>query len=415
MRIETLCTGDELLTGLTLDSNGAFLQASLLECLGLRVSRSTVVGDEEEEMVKALVEASARAKLLVVSGGLGPTADDITVACAAKAAELPLVFSAEIFQSIEARAQSLGFRLTEAAKKQAWVPRGARYVLNKRGSAPMVQLRIGACEVFLLPGVPCEFRAFVEEELLKHVEERCLEEGGPVFRRLRRLQCMGLPESLVEEALAGVVAAFPEAKIGFRVHSPAVEVKLLCEGQTAEALAQLEAAVVSKAKEALGLAVFAEGEASLGECIAALLLERGQTLGVAESCTGGQLAAALTAVAGASQCFKGGAVVYTGEAKRLWGGLSEEFLKTHGEVSAETTRWLAHNIRGQLGTDWGLAVTGYAGPTGEAGLFFLACAGPGLLREAKIFWPGTRKEVQVLAAARALELLRRCLLELPIS
>jgi len=417
MRIETLCTGDELLTGLTLDSNGAFLQKCLLERLGLQISRSTTVGDEREEIIKALLESSARAKVLVVSGGLGPTADDLTVECAAQAAGLPMAFSAEVFQSIEARARRLGFHLTEGAKKQALIPQGARFVLNKLGSAPMVQLRLGECEIFLLPGVPREFRAFVEEVLVEALEARCMPPEGRTFRRLRRLQCMGLPESLVDEAMAEVAKGFPEVKVGFRVRFPGVEVKLLCEARTAQALAKLETAVVSKAHEVLGPAIFGEEELGLGACVARLLLERGQTLAVAESCTGGHLAAALTAEPGASQCFLGSAVAYTGKAKQVWAGLSKEALAESGEVSAKVTRLLAESVRERLQTDWGLAVTGYAGPAGEqVGLFFVACVGPqGEEEEARIFWPGARQETQAMAAARALDVLRRRLLKLPES
>jgi len=393
-----------------------------------------VVGDERGELVGALREAAARAQVLVVSGGLGPTADDLTVACAAQAAGLPLAYSADIFQSIEARAQRLGFRLTEAAKKQAWIPQGARYVLNRVGSAPMVHLRMASCEVFLLPGVPREFRAFVEGALLGWLEECLLPSTPPLlpspsppaegrmFRKLRRLQCMGLPESLIDEAMAPIAAAFPAVRVGFRVRFPAVEVKLLCEAGTVEALAQLEGGVVAAARKALGVAVFGEGEEGLGEGLVDLLLERGQTVGVAESCTGGQVAAELTARPGASRCMLGSAVAYTAKAKRLWVGLSEEALGVHGEVSAETTRLLAQGVRERLETDWGLAITGYAGggrvasppppPEEQAGLFFIACMGPrGVLREARVFWPGARKEVQRMAAAQALNLLRLCLLE----
>jgi len=155
-----------------------------------------------------------------------------------------------------------------------------------------------------------------------------------------------------------------------------------------------------------------EGALSLGECITQLLLAKGQTLGVAESCTGGHIAAALTAGAGASQCFLGSAVAYTGKAKCLWAGLSAKALEAYGEVSAPTTRLLAEGVRKTLEADWGLAVTGYAGPTGEkVGLCFVACAGPnGLLQEASLCQPGPRTQVQAMAAAHALEVLRRCLL-----
>ena len=399
------------MTGLTLDGNGSFLQAYVLEHLGLRISRATTVGDEKEEITKALLEISARADVLVVSGGLGPTADDLTAECAAQAAQLPMVLSAEILQSLEARARRLGFRLTEGAQKQALIPQGARYVLGTLGSAPMLQLRIADCEVFLLPGIPHEFRAFVEENLLGFLEARCLPQEGRLFRKLRRLQCMGLPESLVDEAMAPVAASFPEVKVGFRARMPGVEVKLLCEAKTPKALAKLEEAVLAKTYQALGPVVFGEGELSIGECLTGLLLERGQTLGVAESCTGGHIAAALTAKAGASRCFLGSAVVYSGKAKHLWAKVPKEALEAHGEVSAEAARLLAQGARHTLGADWGLSAVGYAGPTGEAGLFFLACAGPhGFLREARAFWPSERKAFQAMVAARALHLLRSCLL-----
>ncbi|MCL2179059.1 MAG: CinA family nicotinamide mononucleotide deamidase-related protein [Cystobacterineae bacterium] len=415
MRIETLCTGDELLTGQTLDGNGAFLQTCLLERLGLRVSRSTVVGDEREELVEALQAASLRAQLLVVSGGLGPTVDDLTVACAAQAAGVPLVFSPEVFQSIEARAQRLGFHLTEGAKKQALLPQGARHTLNALGSAPMVHMHIGRCEVFLLPGVPREFRAFMEGPLLQHLEAHLPPPsgGGRIFRKLYRLQCIGLPESLLDEAMAPIAAAFPEIKLGFRVRFPTVEVKFLCEASGEGALAELGEGVVGKARKALGVVAYGEGEATLAGVVVELLWGRGETVALAESCTGGHVAAELTAVGGASRCLVGGVVAYTAKAKRIWGGLSEEVLGVQGEVSAETTRLLAQGVRGCLGTHWGLAVTGYA-DGGQAGHFFVACAGPGgVLREEKVVWPGARVDIQRMAAARALNMLRLCLLGAP--
>jgi len=417
MRVEVLCTGDELLTGLTVDTNSPYFMERLVP-LGEQVARATIVGDVREEILDALRTVGSRADVVLVSGGLGPTADDLTAACAAEAAGVPLVESAEAMAALEARFARRGIVLTPNNRRQALVPQGAQVVLNPNGSAPMFCLRLGRATAFFVPGVPREYRHLVDAEVLPRIRRLRGERPDSGFLAFRLLRTVGLPESHLDARVAPVAAAHPDVTFGFRTHAPENHLKLMARGRTqAEADAALAAAEAAS-RAVLGGHVFGQDDDRHAAVVGALLLSRQQTVALAESCTGGRIADLLTSVPGASAWFPGGAVVYANAMKEVWVGVRAETLKAHGAVSEAVAREMAEGVRRATGATWGLSVTGIAGPTGGSeekpvGTVYTALAGPGGTAAQKHRFPGDREQVRTFSAAAALESLRHALLETP--
>ncbi|MCU0702138.1 MAG: CinA family nicotinamide mononucleotide deamidase-related protein, partial [Myxococcaceae bacterium] len=329
MRIETLCTGDELLTGLTADTNSRFFQTLLLERLGLTVRRSTVVGDVKADLVEVLNTLAARCDVVLVSGGLGPTTDDLTAESAAEAAGVELVEDAAVMAHIRARFERRGIALTENNRRQARVPRGAEAVLNDEGSAPLIVQRRGACTLFFVPGVPREYRHLVERHVVPRIAALAALAPGEVTR-LTLLKTMGLPESHLDAKMAPLRAAHPGVTFGYRTHAPENHLKLLATAPTASAAEAAVAAAERDARAVLGDVVFGTGDETLAGVLGARLLERRFTLAVAESCTGGLVSAACTEVPGASAWFVGGGATYAPSAKTAWAGVTPALIASAG-------------------------------------------------------------------------------------
>jgi nicotinamide-nucleotide amidase len=420
MRVELLCTGDELVTGLTPDTNSPYLEARLFE-LGIKVQRVVLVGDVREDITLTLREAAARADVVIVSGGLGPTADDFTAECAARAAGVQLVEDARTLQFLRERAAKRGRELTPNVARMAYVPDGAEVVPNPVGAAPLFILRLGGCRLFFLPGVPREYRALVDGEVLPRV--RTLLEGRPsrIHRAFRLLHTVGVPESVLDARVMPLAVAHPRVVFGFRTHAPENQLKLMAEAPSqAEAEAALAAAEAATRRE-LGTAVYGADRDTYIGVVARLLTEARATVALAESCTGGLIASQLTSVSGASAFLVGGAVVYTERMKTAWAGVSTELLERHGAVSRPVAEAMAEGIRAACGTTYGVSVTGYAGPTGgtpedPVGTVYCALAAEGAPTRCERFsLPGDRDMVRLFAAFHALELLRERLLTKPSS
>jgi len=411
MRVELLCTGDELVTGLTPDTNSPYLEAQLF-ALGIKVTRVVLVGDVREDITRALREAATRSDLVIVSGGLGPTADDFTAECAAAAAGVPLVEDAGTLQFLRERAAKRGRELTPNVARMAQVPGGSEVVPNPVGAAPLFIVRMGDCRLFFLPGVPREYRALVDGEVLPRVREELEKRPGRTYRAFRLLHTVGIPESVLDARVAPLAAAHPRVVFGFRTHAPENQLKLMAEAPSqAEADAALAAAEAAARRE-LGLAVYGADGDSYPVVLGKLLTEARATLSLAESCTGGLIAAQLTGVSGASGFLLGGAVVYTEPMKTAWAGVSPELLARHGAVSAPVAVAMAEGIRATCKTTYGLSVTGFAGPTGgtaenPVGTVYCALAGEGIPTRCERFSiAGDRDMVRLFAASYALELLR---------
>ncbi|MBN1208320.1 MAG: CinA family nicotinamide mononucleotide deamidase-related protein [Myxococcaceae bacterium] len=420
MRVELLCTGDELVTGLITDTNSPWFEARLFE-LGVKVERILLVGDVRPDITHALLEVASRADVVLVSGGLGPTSDDFTLECAAAAAGVPLVEHPQVVEWLRARYAKLTIPLTPAVFRMARVPQGAEVVQNPMGSAPMVLLRLGRCQLFFVPGVPREYRALAEGEVLPRIRAALERDPERVYRAFRLLRTVGIPESQLDAKVSGLVARHPRVVFGFRTHAPENHLKLMATAPTQAEADSALAAAEAASREVLGTAIFGADDEEYAPALAKLLTRTGGTLSTAESCTGGLIAQQLTAVSGASNFFIGGAVTYSEKMKMAWAGVSPELLARHTAVSRETAIAMAEGVRVAVGTTHGISVTGYAGPTGgtaedPVGTVYCALASEGRSTVCgRYSISGDRDRVRLFAASYALELLRQRLLAEPSS
>lgn len=411
MRIETICTGDELLTGLTSDTNSRYFQSELLDRTGLTVRRSVVVGDDRDDIIEALNAAAERCDVVLVSGGLGPTTDDLTAECAAKAAGVPLVESAEAYAHLVERFRQRAVVLSDNNRRQAQVPQGSEVVLNAEGSAPMFIQRRGNCVFFYVPGVPREYRHLVGSHVVPRIA--AMSKNTDV-RKLSLLKVINFPESHLDAAIRPLIPQHPAVTFGYRTHPPENHLKVLAIGKTdADAQVALDAAVAA-ALPLLGERLFARDSETMAGAVLRLLREKKQYLALAESCTGGLIASMLTAEAGASATFYGAAVTYLEDAKTKWAHVPEGLLAQFGAVSTECAESMASGVRSTTGVTWGLSTTGWAGPSGgdsenPVGTVFVGLVGPGVSRVEKLHFHGDRERVKTFAAFAALDLLRRTL------
>jgi competence/damage-inducible protein CinA-like protein len=410
MRIEALCTGDELLTGVTTDTNSTWFQERLL-AHGEQVFRTTVVGDVREEILEALRTLAARADVVLVSGGLGPTADDLTAEVAAEAVGVPLVLHQGALEAMRERFARRGFTVTENNIKQVKVPEGAEVVLNPVGSAPMFVLRLGRAVLFFLPGVPREYRALVEAAVLPRIDALRAQRGETGFRALRLLKTVFLPESHLDARVRPLHALHPRVTFGFRTHFPENHLKLMAEGRTpAEARAALEAADAA-ARPLLGDHLFAVDGDTMAGVVGRQLLARRETLALAESCTGGRIADMLTENPGASAYFLGSAVAYANDLKERWVAVAHTTLVENGAVSQLVAGEMARGARRSAASSWALSVTGIAGPDGgtaekPVGTVFIGLDGPDGTEVRAHRFHGDREQIRTASAYAALDWLR---------
>jgi len=406
MRVALLSIGTELTRGEIVDTNAAWLAANLTEH-GFTVSQTRGVADEADAIVDTLQRLAADHELVLATGGLGPTSDDLTAACAARAAGVSLVRDENALFAIRRRVESRGREVTPLHEKQADVPEGAELLANAEGTAPGFAVAIGTARAYFMPGVPREMKRMFAEQVLPRVQPR-----APNDTHVVRLRTFGMPESAAAQLLAGIEARRTDATIGYRVHFPELDVKVSARGSTHDAARALALEVAAEVRDALGDVVFGEEDDELAAITGRALRARGYRLAVAESCTGGLLSHLLTAHPGASDFLIGGAVVYANSAKTRLLGVAEDTLRFHGAVSAETAVAMAQGVRRLCEVDVGLAVTGIAGPTGgtatkPVGLVHWAVAHPGgVISKERVFY-GDRAEIQLHAAYAALDTLRR--------
>jgi nicotinamide-nucleotide amidase len=413
MLAEILATGDEIRTGALVDSNSAHI-AQVLELNGVEVTRHQAVGDDLAMLVAVLGEIGARADVAVVTGGLGPTQDDLSSEAAAQAAGVELMEDRRALEEIEAFFRKRGRAMNPSNRKQALFPRGAVCLYNALGTAPGFRMAIGRCTFFFLPGVPHEMRAMLDEQVIPEVLRM---HGGPrEFRMTRVVSCFGLPESAVGEKVAGIADRFPAVKLGLRAKFPEIQVKLYLNGSDEASGQRMLSEAVDWVAGQLGPNAFSLTERTMAEEVGELLNQNGATLGLAESCTGGLIADWLTNTAGSSDYFLFSAVTYANAAKVNVLGVSEETLARCGAVHEETARQMAEGARRTAGATYGLAVTGIAGPGGGSPekpvgtvCMGLSDAGQVLTRKFTINF-GQRSMNKRVFAMLALDFLRRRML-----
>jgi nicotinamide-nucleotide amidase len=412
-RVAILTIGSELLRGDGLDTNSQWLSRRV-ERLGLQVHRHASCPDVLEQIVDELAFSARGAEVLIVTGGLGPTRDDLTRAAVARWAGVELELHEPSLRHIEALFRRFGRDMPDSNRVQAELPQGARALTNEVGTATCFALEQDGCLVYALPGVPREVRwlwdAYLRPELGARAQRPQLAE--------RTFRTVGISESALGEALAPV-----EARAGVEVRYAAEESKgtIRVTLLTADEAAAQDA--WQEARALVGDHVAALGNDELPVALVALLRAAGLKAATAESCTGGRVAAAITGVPGSSWVFEEGFVTYSNGAKTARLGVPEETLADHGAVSREVAEAMARGVRERTGADLGVGVTGIAGPGGGSdakpvGLVHFAVAGPGPddLRHKQRRFPGTRDLVQTRATAAALDLLRQAALErLPAS
>ena len=402
--VEILSTGDELLTGQVVDTNSAWLMDRLWD-LGVMVRRKTLVGDDRTDLLAALRETTARADVVVMSGGMGPTEDDLTAECVAAAMGVPLELHEPSLRTIEERFRKFGREMTPNNRKQALFPRGAEVIPNRFGTAPGFAVLLGRALVVCLPGVPVEFHGLSEEWVLPRIAARL---GAVPAARVLKL--FGVPESHADHLMRPVMddPAHRGVRWGYRAHWPEVHVKWTVPPPDAEARAD---AIEASVRAIFGEAVWGAGKDELPDLVVARLRSRGERVALAESCTGGLLAALVTAVPGASNVLDVGVVAYANAIKEALLAVPAADLAAHGAVSEPVARALAEGARRLGAATWGVGVTGIAGPTGgtpekPVGTVHLAVAGPEGTVHAHRVYRGDRERVRRQAAYEALNLLR---------
>lgn len=414
MIAEILATGDEIRTGALVDSNSAHI-AEKLEEAGLDVVRHSAVGDDLIQLVSVLQEIGRRADIAVVTGGLGPTADDLSAAAAAKAADVPLVLNAEAKASMEAYFDKRGKPVPGADNKQMLLPEKAECIVNPVGTAPGFSLVIHRCIFYFMPGVPREMREMLKAQVLPRIRKQC--KGGDRIHQTRTVGTFGLPESEVNRRLLGFENDFPELQLGLRALFPDVQVKVYGRGDDPHRLCRRLESAVAWIAEKIGRNVFSVYGNSMEAEVGRLLLKQRATLAVAESCTGGLIANRLTDVPGCSEYFLFSGVTYANEAKVKVLGVSPETLKTYGAVHEKTAEQMAAGARRISGATYAIATSGIAGPAGGSpekpvGTVCIGLATPeGVSGRRYRFNFDDRAMNKQMFAMMALELLRRELLK----
>ncbi len=416
MRIELVNTGDELLLGDTINTNAAWL-GQQIAALGLMVSRHLVVSDGVV-IKEAMAEAASRSDVVLVSGGLGPTSDDLTRESIAELLGLPMELNEGIQSHLEAFFAKRNRAMSASNLKQAMVPRGAIVMDNPFGTAPglyfpaeLSHSRGWKTHFFLLPGPPRELKPMMET-LVEPRLRAMLPDGAD--RRVLYLKVTGVGESDIVEKVEKKLEAISGLTLGYCIRNGDVDVRLSGAAEPVET----GAAIV---REHLGSCIVSEDRRIIEEVLVQTLLERGETLATAESCTGGYMASRITDVSGSSRVFGHGFVTYANEAKQKHLGVSAELLADYGAVSEPVAKAMAEGALATSGADHALALTGVAGPTGGSdekpvGTVFISLASKTAATHVKrYYYPGTRDRFKLLSSQAALEMLRRRLLGLPLA
>ncbi|HXJ36779.1 MAG TPA: competence/damage-inducible protein A [Candidatus Eisenbacteria bacterium] len=411
-RAAVLSTGDELTTGRIADTNAQWIADKLFE-LGIDLVTVITVGDYPERLEWAWRQALAQADLVISTGGIGPTADDLTTETVAAVLERALVEDTPSADRIRRFFASRGVEMPQNNLKQAMVPEGAVIVPNALGTAPGYRATAGGKHVIVLPGVPREMKPMVEETVLPWLRAQ---QGGDVYLA-HVFQTFGISESGLDELVAGVVDP-GEGRVSFRASFPEVSLRVVVRGAPDEAARRLES-VASRMRERLGEFCYGEGATtSMEEVVGTALRREGLKLALAESCTGGLVGHRVTSVAGSSAYFLGGVEAYANTAKMALLGVRRETLEVHGAVSEETAGEMAAGARRAFGADLAVSTTGVAGPDGgtrekPVGLVCFGLASKDGVRTATHQLWGTRDWVKLLASQVALDMVRRSALGLP--
>ena len=407
MDAEIIAVGSELLTPLYLDTNSLFL-TERLNALGIEVRFKTVVGDRADDLATVLKEALSRSGLIILTGGLGPTEDDLTRQVVAEVLGRGLREDSEIRRQIQERLARFGRPMAENNLRQAMLPEGATWLENKHGTAPGIWIEHEHNHVVLLPGPPGELEAMFDAACAPRLAQ--VSQGHKI--RTRVYKVVGLPESEVDKRAAAVYKTYENPTTTILAKPGAIEIHLRARAPSDAEADELLAELGDKIELALGEYIFSTQGESLEEVVGMYLMMRRKTLAVAESCSGGLLAERLTRTPGSSGFFLGGAICYSNALKTKLVGVPAALIEEHGAVSRLVAQAMAEGIRARTGASLGVAITGIAGPAGGSeekpvGLVFVALADERGTQVREFRFPGSRERVRLWATQMALEMIRR--------
>ncbi len=427
IKAEIIAVGSELLLGGRTDMNSVFL-AELLAQEGIEVRFKTVVGDDIKDICAAISQASKRARVVMVTGGLGPTVDDLTREAVAKLTRNSLRFRSKVFRSIEVRFRAAGKTISENQRRQAFLPIGSDVLQNLAGTAPGFSIKWKRSQIFCLPGVSHEARAmFMESVLPLLIKEKLVEEAI----ESRFIHTFGLIEGAIDEKVKGIVTEASDIRLGMLASPLGVSVSLtrnpsfdakktnIQDGDGRYSKVLLEV-YLKKISSKLGYHVFGFDGQTMEQIIGDTLVSCGLKLALAESCTGGLIGHRLTEVAGSSRYVDRGVLCYSNQAKIDLVGVPKSLLLKFGAVSGQVAKAMAQGIQKQSSVDIGLSVTGIAGPRGgtkakPVGLVFVGLATPQKIYTKEFRFHGDRSTIKLRSSQGALDVLRRWLLNLPIT
>jgi len=408
---EIIAIGSELLTPDKTDTNSLWLTEKLNE-IGIEVKLKTIVGDDEARLEETIRDALKRSDIVITTGGLGPTEDDITRKISAKSIGRELVYHDELEKDLIERFRRWGREMPEINKRQAFVVEGARILPNPNGSAAGMLLEIEEKFFVILPGPPRENQPMFLDFVLPKVREK----AGEIFVKRKILRVSGLGESAVDERIAPIYKQYANPQTTILFNRTEIEIHLTAQGKTEREASALNEEVAAQIADALGAAIFSTNGETMEEIVGQILSETGKTLSTAESCTGGLIAQRLTEISGSSAYFTEGVVAYANKAKIRTLNVPAELIEKHGAVSAEVAEAMAKGMRERAETDYAISITGIAGPTGGSeekpvGLVFIGYADEDVTKSFKIILPGDRYLIRWRSSQAALDYLRRQILK----
>ena len=412
---EIIAIGSELLTPTKTDTNSLWLTGKLNE-IGIEVKLKTVVGDDQRRLEETIRDALTRSDIVISTGGLGPTEDDITRTVAARAVGRELIYHTELETDLRERFAKWGREMPDINKRQAFVIEGAEILPNPNGSAVGMAVEIGGKFFVILPGPPRENQPMFTNFILPKLRRA----AGEIYVKRRILRVGGMGESAVDEAIAPIYKLYETVETSILFNKSEIEIHLAAQSNSEAEADEILSELADKIIEKLGVAVFSRNGELMEEIVGKLLKENNKTLSVAESCTGGLIGERLTDIAGSSAYFVQGVVAYANEAKINTLKVAPEIIEKHGAVSAEVAEAMAKGMRELANTDYAISVTGIAGPDGGSeekpvGTVFIGYADASHVKSFKSVLPGDRYLIRWRASQTALDYLRRQILKTQIE
>ncbi len=413
MKAEILSIGNEILCGNIIDTNANYIIKKLKE-INLTVQHVSAVGDHEKELIAQLQEACQRSQIIITTGGLGPTEDDITFQSIAKAFGLKLVKYPEAEEHLIKTLTGVSIDIAPSNLKQTFLPEGSHCIINPYGTAPALILEKDDRVIVALPGVPLEMKNLLSEQIVPFLQSK--------FPNLKQMQSRiirtsGLPESALNDKIKDFINSHLDLNIGIYATPEDIQIQLNALANTIEEAEVILDGATEQLKDLLGDYIFGYEQDSLEKVIGNLLREKKLTLAVAESCTGGMLGEAITSIAGSSDYFKGGIISYSGEIKEKLLGVPHDILQEFGEVSEPVARAMAEGVCKKCNSDIGIGITGIAGPEGGSpekpvGLVYIALADSNQTTVQKYQLRRDRQTIRLRSTRRALNMLRLYLINL---